>query len=537
VNQQQLLVELFHRGVKVWADGDQLRVRAPQGVLTPELRDSLAVHKQEILSLVGSRNTATRASHIPLVTVARHGQLPLSFGQQRLWYLAQLSPESSVYNLPKALRFTGPLNVPALGQSIGEIVQRHEILRTTFPAVEGQPVQVISSDIPVQLRVMDLRELCGTERQAEVQRLASEEAQQPFNLAQGPLLRVTLWQLGEEEHLFLLTVHHIVFDGWSFNVFCQELAALYDAFSTATPSSLLALPIQYADFAHWERQWLPHEVLESQLAYWKQQLGGSVPALALPIDRPRSQGQTSQGARRSLVLPQNLTEALKALSQREESTLFMTLLAAFQTLLYGYTGQEDILVCSPVAGRHRSATKELIGYFTRLLPMRTDLSGNPSFRDVLGRVRRVVSEAYEHQDLPLQRLADFPNLVCTPLTRGMFLLQTPSQLPELAGLIASFVDVHNGTAAFDLSLSMEETGATLRGVLEYKTDLFGVTTISQMTRHFQTLLRRLWPILSNTSPNSPCRLQPSVLSCLRYRTPPRPILHYQALCRSCLTRG
>lgn len=491
MNQHQLLAELFHRGVKVWADGDQLRVRAPKGALTPQLRDSLAVHKREILSLACSSTIAIRDPHVPLVTVSRKAKLPLSFGQERLWYLAQLHPDNPIYNLPKALHLTGPLSVSALGQSLREIVQRHETFRTTFPAVEGQPVQIISSDIPVKLAVVDLRGLHGTARQAEVQRLASEESQQPFNLAQGPLFRVKLLQLGEEEHLFFLTAHHIVFDGWSFDVFCRELAALYEAFSTGKPSPLPELPIQYADFAHWERQWLQHEVLESQLAYWRQQLGGRVAALALPIDRPRPQGHSSQGALQSLVLPQNLTEALKALSRREERTLFMTLLAAFQTLLYSYTGQEDIVVCSPLAGRHRSETRDLIGYFTRLLPMRTDLSGNPGFREILGRVRRVVSDAYAHQDLPLQMLAEFPNLVRTPLSRGMFLLQTPSQLPEPPGLIATHLDVYNGAADFDLSLSMEETGTTLKGVLEYKIDLFEARTIREMTRQFQTLLEEI----------------------------------------------
>ena len=491
MNQHQLLAELFRRGVKVWADGGQLHVRAPKGALTPELRDSLAERKLEILSLVSAINIATRVPNVPLVTVSRNGGLPLSFNQQRLWSLTQFHPDSPVYNLSKALRLTGPLIVSALAQSIREIVQRHEILRSRFPVVAGQSVQITSSDIPVQLPVVDLRELHATERQVRVQRLASAESEQPFDLAQGPLLRVNLLQLGDEEHLFLLTVHHLVFDGWSVNVFYRELATLYTAFSTGKPSTLRALPIQYADFAHWERQMVQHEALKTQLDYWKQQLGGNVPALELPLDRPRLQGQTSRGSRQSLVLPEKLTEALKALGQREESTLFMILLAAFQTLLHGYTGQEDIIVCSPVAGRERSETQQLIGYFSRLLPMRTDLSGNPGFRDVLGRVRRVVLEAYEHQDVPLQMLAEFPNLVRTPLSRGMFLLQIPRQLPELPGLTADLVDIHNGAADFDLSLSMEETAGTISGVFEYKTDLIDDRTVSQMIRDFQILLEEV----------------------------------------------
>ena len=488
MNQHQLLAELFRRRVKVWIDDGQLRVRAPKGTLTPELRDALVAQKQAILSTVSSLNLVAPASHAPVAAVPRNGSLPLSFNQQRLWSLAQLRPDSPVYNLSKALRLTGILNISALGQSVSEIAQRHEILSTTFPAVKGQSAQIISSDMSVQMPVVDLRDLDATEQQARVQRLASVEAEQPFCLTKGPLLRARLLQLGDEEHLFFVTVHHIVFDAWSFNIFCRDLATLYAAFSTGKPSTLRALPIQYADFAHWEQQTLQPEALKLHLDFWKRQLDGEVPALELPLDRPRLQGQTSPGVRQTLVLPEKLTYALKALGQREESTLFVILLAAFQTLLHGYTGQEDIVVCSAVAGRQRPETQPLIGYFSRLLPMRTNLSGNPSFREILGRVRKVVLEVQEHQDVPLQWLADFPNLVHTPLTRGMLLLQIPSQPPELPDLIANLSDVHNGAADFDLSLTLEETAATISGVLEYKTDLFEATTISHMARYFQTLL-------------------------------------------------
>ena len=488
MNQHQLLAELFRRRVKVWIDDGQLRVRAPKGTLTPELRDALVAQKQAILSAVSSLNLVAPASHAPVAAVPRNGSLPLSFNQQRLWSLAQLRPDSPVYNLSKALRLTGILNISALGQSVSEIAQRHEILSTTFPAVKGQSAQIISSDMSVQMPVVDLRDLDATEQQARVQRLASVEAEQPFCLTKGPLLRARLLQLGDEKHLFFVTVHHIVFDAWSFNIFCRDLATLYAAFSTGKPSTLRALPIQYADFAHWEQQTLQPEALKLHLDFWKRQLDGEVPALELPLDRPRLQGQTSPGVRQTLVLPEKLTYALKALGQREESTLFVILLAAFQTLLHGYTGQEDIVVCSAVAGRQRPETQPLIGYFSRLLPMRTNLSGNPSFREILGRVRKVVLEVQEHQDVPLQWLADFPNLVHTPLTRGMLLLQIPSQPPELPDLIANLSDVHNGAADFDLSLTLEETEATISGVLEYKTDLFEATTISHMARYFQTLL-------------------------------------------------
>jgi len=426
----------------------------------------------------------------PIERVSRDGNLPLSFAQQRLWFLEQLQPGSSVYNLLLAFRLTGLLDQAALEKSLREIVRRHEILRTSFPVVDSQPVQVIYPDIALTLPVIDLRELPDSEeREAEAQRLSSEEVQQPFNLIKGSLLRVKLLRLAEEEHVFIVTMHHIVSDGWSFKVFFQELTVLYKAFSTDKPSPLTELPIQYADFATWQREWLKGEVMESQLDYWKQQLGGSISALQLPTDQPQQTIQTYQGSRQYLVLPNNLTNALRFLSEREGVTLFITLLAAFQTLLYRYTGQEDIIVCSPIIGRNQLAIIGLIGYFNNILPMRTYLSGNQSFRELLDQVRRVVTGACEHQDLPFQKVADLPNLVRTPLSRAMFVLQNmSSQLLELPGITVNSLDIHNGASNFDLSLSMEEKKEILMGVLDFKTALFDTTTITEFLENFQALL-------------------------------------------------
>lgn len=492
MNLDELLAELSQRGVNLWADGDQLRIRAPKAILTPELRDSLTEYKAELLSLLRQRNMAASSTSIPLSPVPRIGNLPLSFAQQRLWSLAQLEPNSCVYNLPVAFRLVGPLNVAALEQSIKEIVRRHEILRTTFSVQNGQAVQVISTDQTLTLLVTDLRKFHESKRETEAQWLANEEVQEPFDLVQGPLLRVKLLCLAEEEHILLLTMHHIVSDGWSFNIFFRELTDIYEAFSTGKPSPLPDLPIQYADFAVWQLQWLQGEVLESQISYWKQQMDGSIAALELPIDRSKPPLQNYRGSRKSLVLTKDLTNALKVLSEREGVTLFMTLLAAFKTLLYRYTGQEDIIVCSPVACRNRVETKGLIGYFNNIVVMRTELSGNQNFRELVDRVRRVALGAYEHQDLPFQKLADFPNLVCTPLSRVMFVLHNLSSQPlELPGITVSSLDVHNGASNFDWSLSMEEKEERLTGILDYKTDLFNDTTINQMLRDFQTLLESI----------------------------------------------
>jgi non-ribosomal peptide synthetase component F len=350
-----------------------------------------------------------------------------------------LEPGNFAYNIPAGVRLTGSLHVMALKQSLNEIVRRHEALRTSFTTVNGEAVQVITQTSTLLLPIVNLSELPQAEQQAEVERLATAAAQGSFDLAQGPLLRATLLQLNETEHILLLTMHHIVSDGWSMGVFIRELAALYCAFSNEKPSPLPELPIQYADFAHWQRQWLQGEVLEEQLSYWKQQLNNAPPVLELPTDRPRPPIQSYQGAIASLVLCESLSQKLKFLSQRSGVTLFMILLAAFQTLLYRYTGQSDICIGSPIANRNRSETEGLIGFFVNTLVLRTDLSGNPSFQELLGRVREVALGAYAHQDLPFEQLVEAlqpeRSLSHQPLFQVMFILQnSPMPSLELPGL-------------------------------------------------------------------------------------------------------
>ena len=430
----------------------------------------------------------------PLIRpVSRDGEIPLSFAQQRLWFLHQLEPDNPTYNMSIARRITGPLNVAALEQSLGEIVRRHEALRTNFATVEGQPVQVIASAPTFTLQVGDLRELPESEREDPALRLATEETQRPFDLPQDLLLRATLLRLGEEENILVLTTHQIVFDGQSKGVLIQELMTLYEAFSAGKPSPLPALPIQYADFAHWQRQWLQGEVLEAQLSYWQEKLGPSVPLLKLPADRRRPAVQTFRGATQSFVLPESLSEELRALSQQEGVTPFVSLLAAFQSLLYCYTAQEDILVFTSTAGRNRFEIKGLIGLFANLLAMRTDLSGNPSFRQLLSRVRKVTLGAYAHQDLPFEQLVETlqpeRDLSYTSLFQVIFLfLNEPRPNLELSGLTLSPLNVGNETAKFDWRLFMVDTEQELTGSLQYKTDLFDAATITRMLGYFQTLL-------------------------------------------------
>jgi amino acid adenylation domain-containing protein/FkbM family methyltransferase len=421
---------------------------------------------------------------------------PLSFAQQRLWFLDQLEPESSAYNVSDAIRLTGRLNVAVLEQSLNEILSRHELLRTVFRAMDGQPVQLIATAPHLKLPVMDLRKLPETKREAEVQRLASEEAQRPFDLAEGPLIRAILARLGDEDHAFILIMHHIISDAWSTGVLFRELSAIYGAFSNGKPSPLSELPIQYADFANWQRQWLQGETLETQLAYWKKQLGGAPPVLDLPTDRPRPAVQTYRGAQHSVLLSQTLSKGLKAFSQYEGATLFMTLLAAFKVLLRRYTGQDDVIVATPIAGRSRAEVDGLIGFFVNTLVLRTDLAGNPSFRELLYLVRDVALGAYAHQDLPFEKLVEElqpeRSLSYSPLFQVFINMFKPTQaFAELPGLTAEILEVPEVRARFDLTLYVIEQDEGIRFKLVYNTDLFGSERMLEMLRQFEYLLEQI----------------------------------------------
>ncbi len=440
-----------------------------------------------------ARRVAQDLQPPPMQPVPRDGDLALSFAQQRLWFLNQLEPDDVTYNIPMAVRLGGPLNVEALEQSLNEIVRRHEALRTTFGMAEGHPVQVIAPFSEKRLPMVNLEGLPESEREVQARRLATEEALRPFDLAQSPLLRATLLRLGTQEHVLLLNMHHIVSDGWSIWIFQRELVALYRAFSAQERSTLPELPIQYADFAAWQRQWLKGKVLETQLAYWKQQLGGELPALNLPTDWPRPAVQTFRGATQSSVLPATLSEALRALSHHEGVTLFMTLLAAFKVLLYRYTGQQNITVGTPVANRNRTEIEELIGFFVNTLVLRSDLSGNPTFRDVLSQVREMALQAYDHQGLPFEKLIEElqpeRDLSRTPLFQVMFALQSASgEAFELPGLTLSLSGGGGGTAKFDLTLTVIDAAQELRVFFNYNTDLFASSTIARMMKHFEALL-------------------------------------------------
>jgi amino acid adenylation domain-containing protein len=429
----------------------------------------------------------------PITPVSRNQHLPLSFAQQRLWFFDQFEPGSPSYNLPRAVRLQGKVNIDALLASLNEIIKRHEILRTSFVISDGQAIQVISPSVNLKLAVIDLQNIPQEQQKAELYRLANEEAQTGFDLTQAPLLRAKLLQLDGEYFVILLTLHHIVSDGWSTDILIQEVAALYTDFCAGKPSSLPQLPIQYADFAIWQRQWLEGVGLKNQLAYWQQQLSGELPILQLPTDRPRPLVQTYAGKTLSFVLPKSLSEELKNLSKQEGVTLFMTLLAAFKTLLYRYTNQTDILVGSPIANRNRAEIENLIGFFVNTLVLRSNLSGNPTFRELLKQVREVALGAYAHQDLPFEKLVEEiqpeRNLSHNPLFQVMFVLQNaPMRQLELPGLKVEPLANNSTTAKFDLTLVIEDIEQGLIANFEYNTDLFDELTISRLAANFEVLL-------------------------------------------------
>jgi thioesterase domain-containing protein/acyl carrier protein len=442
---------------------------------------------QAIRTIISLQNQAP-----PLLKVSRNEHLKLSFPQERLWFLDQLGGSNSAYNIPFAFKIEGSLNTSALEQSLQEIVQRHEALRTTFSAIEGKPVQAIAPTVTLTLAVTDLRQLTEAEREDRVRQMVVEEAEKPFDLSKDLLLRASLLWVTEEEWVFLLTVHHIVFDGWSEGLLFAELATLYEAFSTGKPSPLTHLPVQYADFAAWQHQWLQGEFREALLDYWKEQLGDNLCELKLPSDRPRPAIQVRRSACQKLQLSEELVKSLKTLSRKEGATLFATLLAAFKVLLHTYTEQDDLFVCSPVANRNRKELKEIIGYFVNLLILRSDLSGNPSFRELLNRVRQVVSGAYAHQDLPMQEVVSSLELNQISLSQVLFAFQnTPRQILQLSGLTVTPLETDNGTADFDLFLSLTEEGGTINCALKYNTDLFEETTIARLLDHFKLVLENI----------------------------------------------
>jgi acyl carrier protein len=451
----------------------------------------------ELAEFIDSALLQSRGLPVPSIQpVSRLDPLPLSFSQQRLWFVEQLEPDSQVFIVARALLMRGRLRHAALEQSLNEVVRRHEILRTTIAVNQGQPVQVINPSSTLSIEVVDLKSAPRDEIERECKRLAGEESARRFDLRRGPLLRVRLLEVGAEEQVILLTMHHMVTDNWSTGVLIKELKRHYEAYIKGDRAELEELKIQYADYAVWQREWLKGEVLEEQAGYWKRQLAGAPPVLELPTDWPRPAERTFRCARESFMLPRDLSRGLSKLSQREGVTMFMTLLAALQTLFYRYTGQEDICIGSGIANRTRAEVEELIGYLVNIIVLRTDLRGNPRFDELLGRVREVTKGAYEHQELPFEQIVDLlqpeRNLSYAPMAQVTFALQNaPMERLDLPDLSLEVIELDSQTVEYDISLLMSGNADGLGGLLIYNSDLFEASTIRRMIEHFQMILEEV----------------------------------------------
>ena len=454
---------------------------------------NLSAEKRALLELrLKNRKNAHNLRYQTISPREKRNRTPLSFAQQRLWFLAQLEPDSHFYNISKAVKLTGDLNVPVFQQALDAVVAHHEVLHTNYIAENGNPIQVVTVPRSVELSIVDLQQYERAEQETQIQKLLQQESQRTFDLTSDMMLRGCLLKLAPQEYILLLVMHHIASDGWSIGILWQQLTQLYQAFLEERPNPLKTLPVQYADYGVWQREWLSGEILDRQLSYWQQQLAGAEPLLELPTDRPRPAVQTYRGASQSFTLLKSLSDRLKHLSRQEGVTLYMSLLAAFQTLLYRYSRQENIALGSPIAGRNRAEIEGLIGFFVNTLVLRTDLSGNPSFKELLTRVRSVTLDAYSHQDFPFEKLVEELNpersLSYSPLFQVMFVLQNAPKQANLLSLYEESMQLEAKTAQFDLLLSVNEKDETLIGLWNYNTDLFDAATIERMTAHFETLL-------------------------------------------------
>ncbi|MDQ6708384.1 MAG: condensation domain-containing protein, partial [Acidobacteriota bacterium] len=458
------------------------------GSLSEEQRELLALllEDEEFQSAATSESKPVLRAHGDAV------EAPLSFAQQRLWFLDQMEPGSSAYNIAGACRVKGALDLTAMRRALDEIMTRHQALRATFHSNDGSPVQRFLPAGHCEMPLVDLSHIAPADRLAAAQELCAVKGEESFDLSRGPLFRTYAYRLDEDDHLLLVVMHHIVSDGWSLGLLTGELGQLYQAYATGQPSPLARLPVQYSDYAIWQREWLRGSFLEEQLAFWKKQLAGRLPYLEVPADKPRPAIQTFNGTFEPVVIAQGLPGRLSALAQREGATLFMTLLAAFQTMLWRYTNQDDMLIGTPIAGRNHAETEKLVGLFLNTLVFRTDMSGNPTFRELLRRVKAVALDAYNHQDVPFEKLVEEllqeRDLSRSPLFQVMFILQVPNKVMELHDLTMTPASLPLRQTKYELTLFLWEHEDRLEGHIEYNTDLFEEATINRMIGHLKRLL-------------------------------------------------
>ena len=512
----EFLAHVRGQNIRLWAEGDTLRLRAPKGALTADLRDELAGRKAEILAVLRATETQKRAA-VPLEPIGRDGDLPLSFSQERLWFLHQVSPESAAYNIVSSMRFERAVDIAALAQSLNALIERHETLRTTFTSRDGQPFLRIAPHHVVELPVLDLRSLPDAERRERAAGVKLREAELPFDLEQGPLLRFTLIRVTDEEAELLLALHHVISDRWSLGVLMNELQVLYRALAEGADAALPELPVQYVDFAYWQRERLQGSALEDQLVYWRERLAGTPAVLDLPTDHPRPAEQTHRGSWQWRQLPEPIGASVRSMSIRAGVTPFMIFLAGFDALLHRYTGQDDILIGTPIAGRPNRLLEGLVGCFVNMLVLREDLSGNPSFSDLLGRVRETALGAYSHAEVPFEKLvADLHpqrDMSRSPLFQVAIAYQSSPKAVETPNDVSMTA---SGGTLFDLTLFIEEINGLYTVTAEYNVDLFEQPTIARMLGHFETLMGAALqtpdrPIgtLPMLTPTEPSQLLPS----------------------------
>ncbi|MBN1238807.1 MAG: AMP-binding protein, partial [Gammaproteobacteria bacterium] len=487
-----LIRRLRERDIRLWTDGAKLRYSAPEGAMTEEIRAEVAKHRAELLAFLAAAEAANDDMP-PLGRAPRGAPLPLSFAQERLWFLEQLVPDTGAYNVAKTIRFRGRLDIAALRGAFRTLAARHETLRTCFPSEDGRATQVVAETVAADLPIVDLAQLDPARRDPVARHLADSHARRAFDLRRGPLWHVLLLRLDDEEHVLSVVLHHIVFDGWSAGVLVAEIAESYRALTAGAAPNLPELPVQYADFAVWQRGWLRGERLDRELDFWRDRLAGAPPVLDLPADRRRTTVQSARGAVAVFAVDADGTAALRRLSRECGATLFMTLMTAFKVLLYRCCGQSDLVVGTPIANRRKSELERLIGFFVNMLAVRTDLGGNPSFVDALERVKSSLVDAYSHQDLPFEYLVKAlgvpRDLSHAPVFQVAFQLQSArAEAIELPGLVLEQMETDDRTAKLDMTVSISEGERTLQGTVQASTDLFDRETIERLGSLYVRLL-------------------------------------------------
>lgn len=492
MNTLEFLTSLRKADITIKVTQEGLQINAPSGGITESIKKELKIRKKEILQVLRETGKSIKTEDQEITLIARDQDLLLSPSQERVWSLTQLMPQNPSFNMHIAFNIEGPLDALALEHSLQEIIRRHEILRTTFSLVKGKPVQIISPNVTFTLTRVDLRKFDEHTLRSNIEQLANMEAREPFDLMQGPLVRGQLLEVNSHLHVFMVTMHHIISDGWSFFLFFAELAILYEDTLAHRKNLLPTLPIQYADFSNWHREWLTSEQCQVQVEYWQRELGNNVASLVLPLDRPRPAQPITEAGLQTRILPSSIVREITTSATYHGISINILFLTAFLVTLFKYSNQEDLVICSPVSGRDRDELKSLIGFFNNIVPIRLILKKDMSISELLEKVRIKTLDVLEHQDVPFHHLLTASNVGRVPLTRAMFDFQNhATQSLKLAGTTIDILDIHNGMTNFELSLTVIKKEENYKCGIEYKTALFDNRTIQGMLAYFETILKSI----------------------------------------------